>query len=273
MSGTLKIADIDFLQSYTDKLLSETDPKVVEDGYTFLLKHYNLINYRLSYAQSIWRAHICEDEFGFKNTSRLGAPEERFVIRPGRLNEVRSPVFYASFNIQAALNEIEAKENSFVHVAGYRINEGESIRGGIVGDFLKVHRSGRSTMIKESEDKINEVLSQIPHRVGLGLVYLDAFLAEVLRDRNAKQNDYIHSRILGKLLMQKIKGIQAIFYPSVVSEYALNMAVEARHAHRSMSIVGSSVIRVKKKYSYNIFDYELIRNAIGFEDDGTIVWN
>ena len=266
----MKALEIAWLQDFTNILLIDSDPDLIERKFSCLLKYYQLVNYTLGFSQPIWRARRCDSAIGFKNSNELGAPPSNLIKQPGRLNEIGKTVFYASFHKHAALEEVNAREGDFVHIAGYTIKEG--IRGGIVGEFFNVHRSGNSVIHGDVGDKLNNILSKLPHRVGLSVVFLDAFFSSILRDNNAHLNSYLHSRILGRLLMSKLDGLDALFYPSVVTENAMNVALSVNSAFEKLKMAGNSVLQIQKRYDYGIFEFAIIRNANGEKPDGTIVW-
>jgi hypothetical protein len=78
---------------------------------------------------------------------------------------------------------------------------------------------------------------------------------------------------LAKLIFEKHPGFDAIVYPSVMLEGAMNLAIKPESADRLLEIFGISVMRIRKKYDYGIFDFELLRNAKGYEKNCDIRWD
>lgn len=104
-------------------------------------------------------------------------------------------------------------------------------------------------------------------------MFTDAFLSSILRDRDASKTNYIHSRTLAKLIFEKNPEIDAIIYPSIALESAMNLAIKPESADRLLGIFGTSVMLIKEKYDYGIFDFEVLRNAKGYEKNGDIRWD
>ncbi|MFK0573665.1 RES domain-containing protein [Endozoicomonas sp.] len=271
MTAKIKVIEINWLQDFSRSVISEKDPVAIEQKLSWFLGFYDVINYSLAYDRAIWRARICETPHGYSNVKELSHPPKH-LTNAGRLNNPSEPIFYASFHNYAALEEVGAKEGDHVHLAGYKICDKRKIRGCIVGEILNIHRSGRASMSEVMENELNKILNKIPHKAGMSYVFMDAFLASILRDKDAPKNNYLHSRILGKLLLESVKGLDAIFYPSVALESAMNIAIKTNVVESALSMTGNSVVRINKKYDYGIYDFSIIRNAKGQFHDGTIVW-
>lgn len=266
----IRVIEINYLQEFSRSVLNETDPYIIEEKLSWFLNHDEVINYQLE-AQAIWRARRCKSPEGHKNINELSYPPSN-LTPVGRLNEEGCPIFYASFHKHTAFEEIGAKEGDYMHLSGYEVGSEQKLRGGIVGEIVNVHRSGRSSVSDELGKGLNGILHKMPHKAGMSYVFMDAFVSGILRDKKAKENNYIHSRILSKLLLNSVKGLDAIFYPSVALESAMNVAIKTESVGSTVKMIGNSVVRILKRYDYDIYDFEMVKNANGFYPDGEIRW-
>jgi len=237
-----------------------------------VMEHYGIINYKLGYDRPIWRARSCASSGGFKNIKELYYPP-RELTKAGRLNEHGAPMLYLSMNLPTTLEEIDASERDYVHIIGFKIVGESKLLCGILGEITHVHRSGRALTSEDLGNHLNRILDEIDYEAGKSFVFTDAFLSSILRDRNASKRNYVHSRTLAKLIFEKHPGFDAILYPSVALEGAMNLAIRPDSVDRLLEISGTSIIRIRKKYDYGIFDFELLRNAKSYEKNGDIIWD
>lgn len=263
--------EINKLQRITRSIIAQTNADVIEERLTWLLNYYEVINYKLSYDRGIYRARICDSPDGFKNVKDLSYPPKD-LTKAGRLNEPMEPIFYAAFIVHTTLEEVEAKEGDYVHVANYKIDDSRGINGCIVGEILRVHRSGRTLLPGKLGDKLNGILNSMPQYDGMKYVFMDAFLADMLSNENASKNDYLHTRKLGKLLMNSVEDIDAMVYPSVTLQSAVNIAIKTEAVSRVLKLASNCVLKINKRYDYGIFDYVITKHSCMQKSDGTIIW-
>lgn len=266
-----KVLQLDYLQNISREIFDSSNPDVIEKKLSYVLDFYTLINYEFTYDQALWRGVRCETANGFSNINRVGYPPPSYA-KAGRLNETGSPVLYVSINQFSVLEEIGAKEGDFVHVVAYKFNKGCRLRCGLVGEVTQVHRWGTALSSDSLGKELNRIMNEMSFDVGRSYVFTDSFLSSIFRDKFASNAEYVKSRILAKLLFDKLSGLEAIIYPSVAHEGAMNFAIKPDSADRKLSIGATFVVHVKRKYDYGIYDFEIIRRAEGQGVDGTIVW-
>ena len=259
------------LQEYTRSVIEETNASVIKEKLSWLLSFYDVINYKLCYEFGIWRAVKCDSPDGFENVKDLSFPPKEST-KAGRLNEPKEPVFYAAFIIHTALEEVGAKEGDYVHVSFYKIDNNTGLRGCVVGEILRVHRSGRAMLSDKLGESLNRILTPMSKYEGRKYIFMDAFLASMLSNENASKNDYLHTRILGKLLMNSVKDIDAMVYPSITLEGAVNVAIKTKAVSSTLTLNGNSVIKINKRYDHGIFDFSIVKHSNKKNSDGTIVW-
>lgn len=272
MKPIIKIIEINYLQECCRKVLASTDATLVEAQLRWLLKDYSLINYAIGYDRAIWRGRKCKSPTGYRSLSELYYPPIEHT-NAGRLNNSGDPLLYVALNKFAVFEEIGAQEGDYIHLVGYRIKKDNPIRCCVVGEVLNVHRSGQAWASRELGSSLNSILNKMSPNEARSFVYIDAFFSSILREKNAASNDYLHSRILGTLLFEKIPDLDGILYPGVALEGATNLAVKPVSADSIFEVLGTSVVQVEKKYDYGIFDFSLIRKANNDFTDGTIKWS
>ncbi len=273
MKPTINVIEMNYLEECCKKALASSDAALVETQLKCLIKDYSLINYMLGYNFPLWRGRKCESPSGFKSLNELSYPPAK-LTKTGRLNYSGKPVLYASFNKFCVFEEIGAKEGEYIHLIGYRIKKPKKIRCCVIGEVLNVHRSGHAWASVELGQQLNKILNKIPPKVACSFVYIDAFFSSILRDVKASsKNNYLHSSILSCLLFEKLKEVDAILYPSVALESAMNIAILPGSADSILEVAGTSIIHIDKKYEYGIYDFTLVRNAKGnFTNDSSIIW-
>jgi len=267
-----KVLPINYLQKLSHSILASTTAFEIEKGLRIVLEYYGIINYMLGYAFPFWRARRCTSAEGFKNINELSYPP-RELTKAGRLNEPRAPLLYLSMKPLTTLEEIGASESDYVHHIGYKLIGKSKLRCGILGEITHVARSGRALTDEDLGNHLNRILNNTEYEAGKSFVFTDAFLSSILQDKNASKTNYVHSRTLAKLIFEKHSEFDAIVYPSVALGSAMNLAIKPDSAERLLKIAGTSVIHIRKKYDYGIYDFELLRNAKGHEQNGDIRWD
>lgn len=71
----------------------------------------------------------------------------------------------------------------------------------------------------------------------------------------------MHSCTLSKLLLEKYPGIEAIHYPSVAREGSMNLAIKPAVADQALRVAGTSVLYIKNRYDYGLYDFKIVRDA------------
>lgn len=265
------VLPLDQLQAISRKVHTSSDPLEIENSLSLASSFYGLINYQFSYDRALWRGVLCESAEGHTNIRRVGYPPPE-ISRNGRLNEAGRPLLYASTNQFTVLEEIGAKAGDYVHITAFAIKPNENLRSGIVGEITQVHRWGSAFSSEHLSKELNRILNGLEFEAGKSFVFTDAMFTSILRDRNASENDYLRSRILARLLFAKLGGLDAMIYPSVAHEGAMNIAITPHAADTKLKIGRTFVVHVQKRYDYGLYDFEVVRKGKGQHGDGTIVW-
>ena len=160
---------------------------------TPLFDAYSVISIELTRGTVFWRARIAQDQ-PWISIKEMGYPKKE-LVRRGRLNDERSPCFYAATRENTALAEIDAKAGDFVQIAGFRVKLETPIRIAVIGELHHIQKTGylRLTGI-DPELSLNRYINSLGKEHGESLLYIDAFLAHLLADVDAGQNDYMLSR-------------------------------------------------------------------------------
>jgi hypothetical protein len=272
MPPKLTIFELNFLQDFAGALRSENDPSVVHRKLSFLLAHYDVINWDLKYDWPIWRARKCKTADGFDSIDDLIYPPPH-LTPAGRLNNPHEPMLYGVFNKNTALEEVGAEEGNYIHVIGLRLKKNSRIRCCVIGEIDRVHRSGRSMLSEELAAHLLRIIQdELPYKAAMSFIFVDAFLSSLLRDPLASANDYLYSRTVRQLLFEKQPTVEAICYSSVKLEGALNVAITPEIADNRLDLAGTSVIKIERRFDYGLFDFSLVRNATDVRHDRRIVW-
>lgn len=266
-----RVLPLERLQAISDALRAATDIAQVEALLQQVLEFYGVINFQYRYDRALWRGVRCDSDRGHQSIHRVTQPPPR-LTRDGRLNESGHPVLYTSISQFAVLEEIGARAGEFVHVVAYPFKPESRLKCCVVGEITQVNRWGRALLSEEIGREINRILNGMNFDVGRSFVFTDSLMASILRDPLASDHDYLRSRILARLLFAKIQDSEAIIYPSVAHEGAMNFAIQPAAAQAKLFIGSTFVTHIRKKYDYGIYDYEVVRKAKGHQPNGDIVW-
>lgn len=267
----MKILELRHLDELCEEILNSIEPDSVESKLRYLLDFYGVLNYEMSYDRPYWRARKCNGRIGYDNINKLSAPPAE-ITKAGRMNEPKQPMLYLSTNQFSILEEIGSKAGDIVHIIAYEQKIESKLRCAIVGEITNVHRWGRAQSSDHLGKYLNRIMNGMNFDVGRSYVYTDAFLSSLMRDKAASSSDYLYSRKLSKLILEKHPSIDSIVYPGVALEGSMNFAVKPNVVSKKFNIGSNFVIRVNKRYKYGIFDFEIIKRAKGQYLDGTIVW-
>lgn len=266
-----QVLPIDRLQAISHAIRNSSNAAEIEGYLALILRFAGLINFNFHYDRALWRGVLCDSPNGYPNIRRVGYPPPE-LTRNNRLNEAGYPLLYTSTNQFTVLEEIGAKAGDFVHVVAYAFAPAAKLRSGIFGEITQVHRWGRAFSSEHLGMELNRILNGMSFDVGRSFVFTDSFLSSIIRDPNAAANEYLRSRILAKLVFEKLDGLDAIIYPSVAHEGAMNLAITPEAADSKLSTESTFVVHVKQKYDYGIYDFEIVRRAQGQYGDGAIDW-
>ena len=264
------VTEINALQKICNRILSSQDKNFIQSQLKLLVNDYTLINYKLGHGRHIWRGRKC-DSSGYSHLHKLHCPPAN-LTNAGRMNDPGKPLFYASYTKFCVFEEIGAKDGDYVHLVAHHIKEKEKLRCCLVGEITNVQRSGRTYIFDGLGKHLSKMINDMPQSAGLSFVYIDAFFSSILRDKEASTKNYLHSRILSNLLFEKLSKMDAIIYPSVALESTMNIAISPTSVERYLTLIGSMVVKIIKRYEYGLFDFTLIKSAEGFDNDGKIIW-
>jgi RES domain len=260
------------LQALSRQARASTDPAEIEKALAHVLRFYGLVNFEFKYTLPFFRAVRCDSNQGFQNASRVSYPPPS-LAKANRMNEAGHPVLYTSVNQYTPLEEIDAMPGDFVQVAVYKLVNGSTLKAGIVGELTQVQRSGRALSSERLGKELQRILTKISLEAGKSYVFTDSVLSSILRDPDASASGYVHSRVLSRLLFEKLKApIEAIMYPSIAHEGAMNLAIKPGAADTKLTLTSTFVLRIKERYDYGLYDLEVVRRARGQHRDGFIDW-
>lgn len=260
-----------FLDELSSLILKSTDPIFIREKLNLILDHYQIINYEFNYNHAFWRARKCSDKYGFRNISELGPPPKE-LTSAGRLNEVNDPILYTSINQYSTLVEINAEEGDHIHIVAYEQLTERPICCGIIGEITHLNRWGSSLTSEAVGNLLNSFMTGMPNEFGKSFVFTDSFLSSLLKDKNAKTTNYVHSRILANLIFCRNPNLDAIAYSGVALDSSRNYAIKPSSAEHSLQMQASFVLKIIKKYKFGMYDFQILRDAKGQEHDGRFIW-
>ncbi|MFA0562749.1 RES domain-containing protein [Vibrio sp. 10N.222.51.C8] len=267
------VLDLDYMHNLAVDIKASRSEKFIRDGISYVLQFYDIINFSFSYEKSFVRARVAENGQGFNNTSEIYYPP-RHLTGVGRINEEGSPFLYLSLTTDVALAEIGAKEGDVVQISAFEPKD-KPVCVGIIGEKYKASIGAGNFLPKEATEILANLVKKLEKedkKKAMAYLYPDMFFDEVITNPNASQDDYIHSRLLARLMFEKQTSLDGIMYHSVASYSGLNIALPCDKADSLLGLAHTILIRVKKAYSYGLFDIELLKKPKNILQDGTIIW-
>lgn len=262
---------IDWLQKRAKEISAENDERAVEEGLNSILEFYEPLNYELIYKSGLWRARKCNED-GFSSFSEMHYPP-RDLTSPGRANDQASPLLYASFTQLTALHEVCVTAGDHVQILAYKMPEVRPIRCFTLGEFAMVHLRGHGNLPPGAHDRLNAILRKLEFEVGLSFIFLDAFLAALMKGEHEQANRYVHSRTLARIIFKKYPAVEAIHYPSVARAGAMNLAIRPATADTALSFLGTSVLSIGNVFDYGLCRFRPLKSAARLADGGQFMWD
>ncbi|MBB31934.1 MAG: hypothetical protein CME25_23905 [Gemmatimonadetes bacterium] len=260
------------IEDLANQIKRSNDPKFIEEGLKKIIETYDVISFECQYSRPYFRARVIENGKPFSNLSELTYPPKN-LVKEGRVNEVGSPFLYLSFTPDTALAEIKVKEGDLVQLSGF-LPKHRLPRAIILGEYQRVTK-GNVSFMQDLIGFVGEILDDLEKKGRPHIhcfLYPDLFFDEILRMPNASETKYIHSRILTKLLMNNSNDPDGIVYHSIADLGSYNIALPAAKADELMKCDQTALIKVKRVFSYGIFDFDIIKISKGFTENGNILW-
>lgn len=264
------VLPLDQLHKVARQLLATTDPAEIEEKLGLVLRFAHVINVEWKFDAPLWRGRRCSSSAGYSSILEVGAPPAH-LCGPGRLNEPGKPVLYVSTTQHSVFEELGLGDGEYVHLVGYSM-QGNAIRTALLGEYTQVHRWGEASLGSNLGRELKRILRELDYEVAKSFLYSDAFLSSLVRDRRAADSEYLRSRVLSRLLFSKLSELNAITYPGIALDGAMNLAIQPSAASRLLTVGATCVVMVKRRYDYGIYDFEVVRWGSGHAADGLINW-
>lgn len=271
-STDTKTITLDQCDDLIELIRSTRSRSALSTAFQSLFDAYGIISYGLRRGDTFWRGRKCSDGSGYTHSRDLAYTPASHTTR-NRLNDERLPIFYAATRKTTVLTELDAIEGDHVHLIGVRIKSPHEIRFIVLGELLHTYKLGYPKIMGIDPNKtISKMLDAMGMVDAKPVLYLDAFLSELLADPNAKEQEYRHTRVLIQEAFRKIPEAEGVFYPSVRDHVGMNIAIKPTAYDDKVHIVSSQVIRITRKRSFGFYDYERARQAARINDEGEFVW-
>lgn len=146
------------------------------------------------------------------------------------------------------------------------------IRIAVIGELHHTQKTGylRLTGI-DPELSLNRYINSLGKEHGESLLYIDAFLAHLLADVDAGQNDYMLSRAVASMIYRNT-AIDGIIFPSVRDIHGTNLALKPAAFDAKVHPVCCIHARINKLRSFGFVDYEVLQDAETLSDEGELIW-
>ncbi len=253
-----------------DRVLAAGTPKAARNALNDVLRGFPEISVGFARGKVYWRAQK-SDQKGFESSGRMWCPPSE-LAKAGRLNDDGRSTLYLASQLETALCEVDAKEGDYIHLVGFRVLADQELRIAVIGELMHVQKLGymRSVGVDPGQT-FARMLNGYEYETALSIVSIDAFLASVLSDPNARSGGYLLTRTLWSLVLRRTRSM-GLFYPSVKNHLGLNLAVHAAAAKKVFHGVSSMVLHIKRELRFGYFDFDIVRTARGVDESGMYEW-
>lgn len=235
-----------------------------------LLDSYEVLNIELGRSAVFWRARFAGAQ-PWESVKEMSYPPLANA-RPGRLNDENTPCLYAATHGETALLEIGVKENDVVQLVGFRAKLETPIRIAVIGELLHVHKTGHLRLTGHDPTRsIHRYLNSLGIKRGQALLYIDAFLAHLLADAEAKNSGYVRSRALASMIYRN-PDIDGIMFPSVQDPLGMNLALRPAPSDSKLHPVCCWHLTVNRIRAFGFIEYDVTGEAEQIAADGKFVW-
>lgn len=253
MKKLLPLQDVNKLAKL---ILESNDAEVLKPLINDVRKNIAILILQHSTESILWRARKCNDTpNGFDCIDDIMQPPAKFTPN-NRLNNAGEPILYLSTGTHAVLSECHSEIDDIFHITGLKFRENKLLTYGSIGEISRYYKWQNST----HAEVLDELIAETDPLSIDSLIFTDTFLASLLSDKNARERDYLHTRILADLLF-KNNNIDAISYPGVESEQQQNFAIKPEVANDIFEITDTFVLKITEKYLCGMYGFEIIRKA------------
>lgn len=262
--------NLDDCEKIFEEALSCTSEESFCDAVAPLFRHYQILSVDWGRGSIFWRARIIDNK-PFENLSEMDYPPPN-IAKIGRLNNAGSPCFYVAAKIETAIAEVDAKEGQLIQLAGYRVLDANPVRLALIGEYSNVQKLGYMRFMGSDPDMaLSRILNAMPRSEGMTAIYIDKFFAHILDDPNARRNNYLMSRALGRSIYDRNKA-DGIVFPSVKDPGGTNIGIQPDPSDRSFHNVCCLVAKLGKERRFGLLDFEVIKSAKMLDSNSNFVW-
>lgn len=257
---------LDRCEELIEKAIASTTRGGFQMATSLLLNEYKILSFGIGRSSTHWRARIIENN-RFDLLKEIDYPPANVITRAGRLNDAGEPYFYVSSNAETAIAEVLPREGQLVQVAGFRIVQDEILRLICLGEYQSVSKRGY-TLFNGTDPggTIRKLVHQMSFEEQQMCLLIDSFLAHVISDRDARNSDYLRSRVLRDLLYDHVDA-DGITFPSARDPGGVNFGVKPGPSDRLYRNVCCIVVRIGRKRRFAPFEMELVSTATGLTKD------
>lgn len=252
------------------RIRSTTLPAEVCHALEPIFDYYEVMNIELGRDSVFWRARLAEaNPFGSLN--EMTYPPAPYA-KLGRLNDDKSPCLYAATREETALLEIGAAQDTYVQLIGFKVKPNAAIRVALIGELLHVYKTGYPRLTGTDPGRtFHRYLNDKGWERGRRLLYLDAFLAELLGDPEAKNQDYARTRALASMVYRR-KEIEGIVFPSVPAPLGMNLALKPDSTDKNLQPVCCLHARITRTRQFGFIEFQVIHQAERMDFEGEFTW-
>jgi len=161
----------------------------------------------------------------------------------------------------------------YVHLLGIRAKPEAPLRFIAIGELIHVYRAGYLKMFGvDPGASVTNFINSHEEKRAQRMLYIDAFLGEVLSDTKAHLQNYRASRAVAAVAYQAIPEAEGFYYPSVRTAIGTNVTMKTGTYDQKFRVVASRLIQIQTPRLYDFYEHEVRREAIALSTDGTFIW-
>lgn len=217
-------------------------------------------------ASTVWRARKVDEAQpeGFEQITDIIYPPPQYA-KSGRLNTEGMSILYASISTHGCLAEIDAQPGDKVHVSAFTLIPERRLHCGFLGNIVMAYKWN-----SEDFSLVQKTLAPFSEAQKTSIFLIDSFLAEMLADSQAEENNYLHTTVLAEVIRNGRNTLDAIVYPGVKSFGAKSYAIHC-DAMLKFNIADMHLVEITNRYPYGLYEWRHLKRVERY-DNGRIVW-
>ncbi|MBN8196503.1 RES domain-containing protein [Thalassospira povalilytica] len=244
---------IDFMRREGERNLSDEQ---LFDIFDSLTSDLHFLSTYYTQERAFYRCREITNE-RFSKVSEIANKPAKYVLSEGRCNKIHQSVFYGSFNVETALDEISAQSGSTYQVGVFQPRDGYRLLSTLIGISEQLYNLENNPLpFTNSQIYHREFNSNMHYRRSR---LFDYFITEHFRKRASRPYHYKITNNFSQRIFNSIS--QSITYPSVQNDGGWNIAINENTFRHTCRLTSTYTVKVERCIGYGMYDYAVVDHS------------